>query len=452
MAFGIQKRFGHGTAIGKTAASAAVVQLIANRNVGLFGDSRAFLSHSGGGTMGDGTNHNYNKSYGLAATGQAYSLGAVCIPWALNGGVAGNTTEDMLDRQAAYITTLQAAKCTLVVVVAGTNDRTGSSAPNLDLGTTKKNIREIVRNFKLAGIEVVLLNDTPRGTGSSAYELTAANAADHYAYSRWVLKEMSKMCVVVNTYDAWLDPSSGSLYRPYAWMVRDGIHPSKIGADAIGRVLGPVLARLMRQLGDLFESNVLYNATSNPKGSLTANPLMTETGGTLAASCNASTGSVLAKGWAAEGSNMTGITTTWTKEVDEKGMEWQRVDIKGTAGSTQPTFNLYVNITLTQLADQDKIKATGLFKSRGKGLSNVSLAMLMTPSWTLKIDSDDPDSTLPWPTELIGPCSREIPQLVFTTAAGHTLLRPRFEVTMQPSAAVDATVWFSRCGAMKVAY
>ncbi|MFV1943477.1 SGNH/GDSL hydrolase family protein [Pseudomonas luteola] len=441
-----------GNAMGGAAAPAVAAPTRSykpySRNASIFGDSRAFLCHSGS-NSGSGTGNNFVKGYGIAHHIAAHSQGAVHFPWALQGGVAGDTTEQALDRLPAHLEKLKAAGCNLMFIIIGTNDRTGGQ---IDLGTTKRNVMEIVQDTEAAGITPVLLNDFPRGTGSSGYELTDALAAEHYAYSRWVLNEMSKTCHVINTYDSWLDPASGTKYRPYANAVRDGIHPSKIGGQLAGRVAGPVAAQIASNVGDILQSNTLFNADSNPMGSLTPNPLCLLTGGSLDASVNPAAGSQISQGWAAEGSNMTGLVTTWSKEVDANGMEWQKVRITGTAGATAPNFNAYVNVTLSNLSDNDKLKASGLIRYKGKGLSNVGLGMLITPTWTVKMDSDDPDTSLPWPSDSFGVISRETPELIYLSSDSLTLIRPRVDITLQPNVAVDATIWFTKTGAFKIDY
>lgn len=423
--------------INKVAPASASV-----RKVGLFGDSRAFLSHSGGGD-GSGTQNNLLKGFGLAHWIQAYSEGMACLPWELQGGVAGDTTKQMLDRQPAFIEKMKAAGSDLVVVIGGTNDRTGN---NLELGQSKVYMQTIVQNFQAAGIKVIVISDTPRGNGSSLYELTDAQAADHYAYHLWCENELSKVCAVVNAWDSWIDPNTGTKYQPLAKVIRDGIHPSKIGAMLIGKAVGPVVAAHVRQLAHVLESNVARSA-EYPKGTLTKNPLVQGTAGSIASSANPVSGSKLADGWGAEGENMAGLTTTWSKEVDAGGVEWQVVKIAGTATSDQqPAINAYVDVNLSDLVDQDVIKTTGLVQSEGTGLSNISAGILITPSWTQKLDCDDSDSTLPWPSEASGVVNYETPELVYDASAGFTLVRSRIEARFPIGATVSATVKFAKFG------
>lgn len=415
----------------------------ANRVIGGFGDSRISMNHSGSG------GNDFIKSFGWAHWLQAYSKGVASVPVAYNGGVAGNTTKEMYARQLDWIATYKAAGVNLVVVAGSTNDRTGD---NLSLGDSKRYLREIVRRFQLAGIEVILVSETPRGNGSSSYELTASQKADHYAMHLWIEEEMSKMCVVANVWDAWIDPASGTNYYPLASMVRDGIHPSKIGAQAWGRVLAPLVRAYVRGLGDLLESNTLYNASSAPLGSLSPNPMMTGTGGSIASSCNPVAGSVLAANWGAEANNMAGLTTTWSKETDARNVTWQKCVVTGTAGSNVPELTLFSDVSLASLVNGDKVKSTGLVRTVGSGLSAAGQALLLVPSYTQKLDGDDSDPSLPWPSDDTGVLHRESPVLNFLTASNHTLIRTRVIFTFQAGAAVNATLWVSKCGAFKVAY
>lgn len=412
------------------------------RRVGLLGDSRCFLSHSGS------NGNDFVKGYGIAHWIQVYSGGACVVPVGMNFGVAGDTTRQILARIATAVAAFKAGGVDLVVVMAGTNDRTGG---NLQLGQTKRNLREIVRILREAGIDPVVVAETPRGNGSSSYELsTQALKDDHFACHRWIRDELSKDCAVADVWDEWIDPASGTNYYPLAKFVRDWIHPTKIGAQSLGRAIGRIVAEFVRALPDLLESPVQFSA-AEPLGSLSPNPTMTGTTGSIAGNCNPTAGSVLATGWGAEASNMAGITTTWKKETDADNVEWQRLDIKGTAGASAPEITAYAPVTLASLSDADKLKATGLVRSQGAGLSAVGLALLMVPSFTQKLDGEDSDNSLPWPPEPLGPHTRETPVLQFLTSANHSLIRVRLIVTTQPGKAVDATVWFTKPGAFKVA-
>ncbi|KPW89147.1 Uncharacterized protein ALO79_01122, partial [Pseudomonas syringae pv. castaneae] len=71
----------------------------------------------------------------------------------------------------------------------------------------------------------------------------------------------------------------------------------------------------------------IYSAI-RPFGCLNANPLLAGTGGALPAGVNAVAGSVLADGYKAVGSGLTGITTRWYKEPAAYG-EAQCIELRG---------------------------------------------------------------------------------------------------------------------------
>lgn len=75
------------------------------------------------------------------------------------------------------------------------------------------------------------------------------------------------------------------------------------------KLVADVAVPFVGGLPDLLESNTLYNAGSNPIGSLTADPMLTSTTGKLNANYKPVTGSKLATGGEAEGENMTCLKT-----------------------------------------------------------------------------------------------------------------------------------------------
>ncbi|WPO99304.1 SGNH/GDSL hydrolase family protein [Pseudomonas sp. HR96] len=417
----------------------AVVNPANSRYVGFFGDSRAYLSWSSGGL-------NFQlRNVGLAHWLQAYGLNAFSLLGELNGGVAGDTTRGMLERQPQFIELLHSRGCTRAVFIGSTNDRTAG----IDLGTSKKNVREIVRNFFQAGISVIVVGETPRGNGHSDYELSSAQIKeDHYQMHLWFQHTLSKVCTVLNVWDAMVDPASGSDYYVKDGMTVDGIHMSKIGAQVVGLAGGARIAAEVRQLGDFLDSNVRFHA-GNPLGSLTANPLLEGSDGNLEFS--AGCGSQLASGWKASANHIDGLMITLSKEVDAEGREWQKVHIIGQSGGEAPQINISTPVNVGDLHEGDRIKATALVKSEGRGLSNVGLALLLTPAWAVKSDPEDSHRECPWPSEPTGVLSRETPMYKHV-GDKQTGIEPRIDISCSPNTAIDASVWFAQCGAFKFTY
>lgn len=416
-----------------------------NRYIAGFGDSRIFLSWSGS------NGNDFLKTWGVMTWIQRYSGGSAACPVAYNGGVAGETTSDMLKRQAAFITLLKANSVNLVVVWGSTNDRT----QGMDIRDSQRNLMDIVRNFQQNGIAVIVVSETPRGNGSSSYELTAAGKADHYAMHVWIETVLSQMCAVANVWDRWINVGSGSLYYALTSVVRDGIHASKIGAQLAGMVLGPIVKAYCRGLPDVPESNVVYNATTNPRGSLTTNPQVAGTSGNINANCAPTAGSQLADGWGAElsGGSIGGLATTFSKTTLADTFTYQKVSVKGITTANQCELSFYVDVPLASLANGDKVKAAGLIASEGVGIGAVGLGLLfVTSSYLQKLDGDESDPTLPYPSDNTGVLPFESPILNYTTAQNITLVRMRITLTLPPSRDVNCSIWFRKIGAVKVAY
>lgn len=429
-----------------------------NKYVGFFGDSRAFLS-----VVAPGGLNEYFRKLGFAHWIQAYSNGAVSMPrilgntggtgFVLNGGVAGDNTAQMLVRLPAYITGCVNNGIKRVVFIGGTNDRTSGFA----LGDSKKNIREIVRAFQKAGIAVDLISETPRGTGSSAYELaTQALRDDHYNLHLWCETVMSKMCRVHNAWDVMIDTASGKNYYPKAGFTVDGIHPSALSGQAVGALMGPVMAREIRQLGDFLESNTAYNSSSNPLGSLTLNPMLTGTTGTWQ-SYTPVAGSTLPTSFNCSVSNFSNLTvyTSQESETLEDGttVNWQKFFVSGVADSVnQPELAFNQTLNMAQLSVNDVVKTTALVKSQGVGISCMGLGLLMTPPFSQKLDCEDSDPSMPWPSVYTGVLSREVPNFYYTDTTTVTGIEMKLRMSFQKGATVNATFWVAKCGMFKVTY
>jgi lysophospholipase L1-like esterase len=411
------------------------------RYVGFFGDSRAYLSFTSNGL------HAQLRNVGLAHWLQAYGDNAFSLLGELNGGIAGDTTGGMLARQPAFIELLKSRACTLAVFIGSTNDRTN----NTDLGVSQKNVREIVRNFLQAGIAVIAISETPRGDGCSQYELaTQQQKGDHYRMHRWFEEKLSSMCTVLNVWDRMIDSESGSNYYVKPGMTEDGIHMSKIGAQQVGVVGGPVIAGQVRHLGDYLLSNERYHG-GNPLGTLSANPLLAGTDGVFEGFTPVE-GSRLASEWKASSNNADGLTFTFSQETDERGARWQKIHARGQVGGSGASLHIATSLAVENLSEGDRVKATARVKSAGEGLSNLALMLLMTPAWKTKGDPEDSTKACPWPSEAIGPLSRETPMYRHVAPDHQTGLEPRIEVDFAANAAVDASVWFSQCGAFKFTY
>ncbi len=416
------------------ATSGGATRLL-RRKVALFGDSRVFLSHSGGGK------NSMIKGFGPAHWTQAFSKGLVEFPAALNFGVAGNTTTQMLDRIDAAITAIKAANCDLVVFIGGTNN----FPAGIDFGITKGEIVEIVRKFSDNAISVVAISEMPRGAPNA---LSSDKNDQLLALHDYYETEISKMCKVVNVWDRFVDPAS-LVRAPLADLMQpDRLHQAIRGAAVMGEELAKAIVPMVPGKSLLFHSNIAYDASSNRYGSLSPNPFMLGTGGSIAGNTNPVAGSVLPASWTVDASNWAGLSTTFSQEVDDKGVTWLVVKITGTPTATSsPELAIASKLDATKLAVGDKVKAIARVKSEGTGLTCVGTSVLATPGYYQLLDADEYDNTMLWPSQPID-VTRETP--VYTHESSQTDIFCRLLVNCQKGTAVNATIKFTRAGALKL--
>ncbi|PWD04060.1 SGNH/GDSL hydrolase family protein [Pseudomonas amygdali] len=292
------------------------------RGLGLLGDSFSGNCHTIGATV-----------YGTEVYGYAAWIAArtgLFPSYVDNQGKVGDHTGQFLARLPACIASSTAD---LWMLLSRTND---STTAGMSLADTKANVMKIVTAFmNTPGKYLIVGTGTPR-FGSKA--LTGQVLADAIAYKDWVLSYVSQFVPIVNIWDGFTEA-----------MTVEGLHPNILGADFISSRVVPIITAnfefpgipLPTDAGDIYSS-------IRPFGCLNANPLLAGTGGTLPAGVNAVAGSVLADGYKAIGSGLTGITTRWFKEPAAYG-EAQCIELRGnmaTAGGyiyMQPTANVVQN-------------------------------------------------------------------------------------------------------------
>lgn len=301
------------------------------RGLGLLGDSFSGNCHTIAATA-FGT-ENYGYAGALAAKTGLFP------DYRDNQGKVGDNTGQMMARLPASIAS---ATADLWMLLSRTND---STTAGMSLVDTKANVMKIVMSFMgTPGKYLIVGTGTPR-FGDKALTGTALQEAKDY--KDWVLSYVSQFVPVVNIWDGFTQD-----------MTVEGLHPNILGADFIAGRLAPIINANFEFFGVPLPTDAgdLYSAI-RPFGCLNANPLMTGTGGTLAASVNAVAGSVLADTYKASGSGLTGITTRWYKEPAAYG-EAQCIELAGTMAAAggyiylQPT----ANVTLSNLSVNDVIE------------------------------------------------------------------------------------------------
>lgn len=301
------------------------------RGLGLLGDSFSGNCHTIAAT-----------AYGTEAYGFAAMIAArtgLFPSYLDNQGKVGDHTGQFMARLPACIASSTAD---LWLLLSRTND---STTAGMTLADTKANVMKVVTAFlNTPGKYLIVGTGTPR---FGARALAGQALADAIAYKDWVLSYVSQFVPVVNIWDGFTEA-----------MTVEGLHPNIVGADFISSRVVPIVTANFEFPGIPLPTDAgdIYSAI-RPFGCLNANPLLAGTGGTLPAGVNPVAGSVLADGYKAVGSGLTGITTRWFKEPAAYG-EAQCIELGGTMAAAggyvymQPT----ANVITTSLAAGDVIE------------------------------------------------------------------------------------------------
>jgi len=239
--------------------------------------------------------------------------GTVTIPGALNFGVAGETTTQILARTDTAVAAAVAAGAGAAFGFMSTNDRTAG----LSLATSKSNMAAIEAKFLNAGIPFIWIAETPRGDAAhTSLRLTGTQLANHVEIHRW-LTERAYYYQNVYTVDPWAfiadrASTTGDAIANYLY---DGLHIGSRGAFAIATQLKAIIDRIFTPISRSFTSAADIASASNPYGSAMSNAQFAGTSGTA-------------------GSNVTGtIPTSWTVGTPATGMSVVSSIIAGTGSA-----------------------------------------------------------------------------------------------------------------------
>jgi lysophospholipase L1-like esterase len=425
--------------------------IVESRNIGFIGDSRAFLSFTN-----PGGRNTYYRNLGIASAIAAATLGSAIMPTTLINGVAGETSAQILARVPAHVTAMQAAGATRTFYIGTTNDPKQSQT---DVDNSKANVLAAIKLYNDAQINVDLISETPRGNGSSSYELSAGAKEFHKQLHDWMesLAGTNPKLTIHNWWDAWVDPASGSNYFVLPGVTEDGIHPSKIGAYLGSLVSGPKLLAEINNLPSILPiDNTLFNATTAPRGSLINNPMLTGTTGTKESAASVITGAGVPTGWVLGAAKIAGLTMSCAKETIG-GVEYFRLNVSGVPTDTtgNPIISLKQAIPVTNLANGDSFRSVASVITAGVGISNAGIGNLLVPAYAVKYDTEDSAPNLPYPTGNTGRRSRETPpyahdgsQTQYELRLESTLLGPA-ALTAQGIQSINATFWWATAKTFK---
>ncbi|MDS9411581.1 SGNH/GDSL hydrolase family protein [Pseudomonas aeruginosa] len=330
-----------------------------NRNIAVYGDSRAFQCTKG--------------NVGLAFWASALSGGLAAFPTALNAGVDGDTTAQQVARMPLILA--QAANFDVLIHFGTGNDR----LQGMSIAQTISNLNFIYDTLLARGKTIITIAETPvHGPGIG---VGASVIADHYMVHQWLLNEAPKKGILVaNPWDKMVDPASGASYLPLPGMVGDGVHPSPMGGEVIGAAVAEVLGKIFSNRVTLPTANLPFSsspaATANLSGSLIPNPLLTGTTGTVTAGSGGTiTSSGIAANCVLSGTNLAGLTVTPSKLANSTAGDFQVLKVSGTPTGNNPTLVLEQSIPVASLFANEVIKAFGKWELTSASNSVLQVAL-----------------------------------------------------------------------------
>ncbi len=384
----------------------------------VLGDSRAFQCTKGNVGFAD---------WAVSETG-----GLAAFPMALNKGIDGNTTSQMLARLQADVMANSTAFDVMVHFGTG-NDR----LQGMSLEQTIRNLEYLYAALIKRGKVVIAIAETP--VIGANVGLPAQQTANHFAVHNWYLNVAPSLgVIVVNPWDEMVDPASGTSFWPKEGMTGDGLHPTPMGARIIGRKVGEALKRLFTFPALLPTSSVAYDSAAVPGGSLIPNSLLTGTNGTLGAGSNA-TGQ-LATSCTLFGSNLTGLTVAASKEPADFGFK-QVLRITGMPSGTTPTLTLEQSVDVSKIAVGQRLRAVGgwEFVSVNTSVLQVALQIVAATSDGTTIaqigQNQELNHALP-----IGSIDGTLVTQPLTLAQVPTSLKVRLSIIFKAGAGQDATI------------
>lgn len=384
----------------------------------VLGDSRAFQCTKGNVGFAD---------WAISETG-----GLAAFPMALNKGIDGNTTSQMLARLQADVMANSTAFDVIVHFGTG-NDR----LQGMSLEQTIRNLEYLYAALIKRGKVVIAIAETP--VIGANVGLPAQQTANHFAVHNWYLNVAPSLgVIVVNPWDEMVDPASGTSFWPKEGMTGDGLHPTPMGARIIGRKVGEALKRLFTFPALLPTSSVAYDSTAVPGGSLIPNSLLTGTNGTLGAGSNA-TGQ-LATSCTLLGSNLTGLTVAASKESADFGFK-QVLRITGMPSGTTPTLTMEQSVDVSKVAVGQRLRAVAgwEFVSVNTSVLQVALQIVAATSNGTTIaqigQNQELNHALP-----IGSIDGTLVTQPLTLTQVPTSLKVRLSIIFKAGAGQDATI------------
>lgn len=235
----------------------------------VIGDSLANLN-----IIDDGTHYGYQQNGVLSAYNQRYGH-KLFLDLALNKGVSGNTTTQMLARYDADVAA-NYDSFDIALIIGGVNDYGNS----IMAATTLSNIQTMVSALLNAGKWVVLFTLPPNNGGGGSIDQTMAYLNVNSHLRNYVKTVSTKTPLfLIDTWRDQSDPAS-SIGAPATGTTIDGTHLSALGGSLWARRMNATMGTWLDAVDITNTSQAeAYHASFNPLGNLLDNPGFATTSG-----------------------------------------------------------------------------------------------------------------------------------------------------------------------------
>lgn len=237
----------------------------------LFGSSMLESAHSG-------TTIIIKQSRGFAYWAELATRGRVIFPRELNFAVGGTTSEDFLTSVQDNLAAVVAAGCTLAILSPGSNNDADN---DVAVATTVARYETMLTLLQAAGIRVILIPPTPRGSSTyPSVRLSTARLALHMQFRDWCFAQRNRYGVrLLDLAEYLADPASTTFDIKDAYTT-DGRHLNTAGYRLMGLELADIIPdwlscgeqRIPRSNAEIYSVNL-------PTGYRNLNPMLQGTGG-----------------------------------------------------------------------------------------------------------------------------------------------------------------------------
>lgn len=241
-----------------------------------------------------------------------------------NAGVNGNTSAQILAR-VTDVTNLAVLPGYCILADCASNDLIANTAS----ATIITNLQAICDALQAKGITVVICTVSPIAG-------TTAHMQRQEEVNRWIRDRVGQPGFIVCDWAArWADPTTAG---PKTGFATDGVHPTPVGAGALGRVLADAMRP---HLG----GSVLLASHNLDQLAVNLNPMMVGTSGTAS---TGTSGSVATNWITLRGSGAGTLTAAKVARADGIGGEWQQVTLAGGGGQ----FFLYSDVAAAGISGE----------------------------------------------------------------------------------------------------